>query len=252
MVKLNVYIARSGRCSRRKADALIKEGEVTVNGGIILHPWYNIKEGDRVEVRGKVLAAEDHAYIIFNKPYGVTSTVEDRFASRKVVDVVPKNMGRLYPVGRLDRMSRGLIILTNDGELCQKLTHPKFEIEKEYLVTIRGPAPDSLPAKLVNGAEDGGDFLSVKSADIAVNGGKRSVIRAIVCEGKKRHIRRLFLKLGLNVLDLKRVRIGNLLLGDMREGSFKILSRDYIYSKTLGAAERSVKDAREKDTRCRR
>jgi len=233
-MKLNVYIAKSGYCSRRKADILIKDGSVKVGKQVILEPWYNVKSGDSVSVGGRVLAVEDNVYIVFNKPYGVTSTVEDKFASRKIVDMVPKDKGRLYPVGRLDRMSRGLIIITNDGSLCQKLTHPKFEIEKEYVVTVRGAVTDNFPANLVNGVEDGGDFLSVRSAEIISKNEKKTVVRVIVCEGKKRHIRRLFSKLGASVLDLQRVRIGGLVLSHLKEGAFKMLKREEIYAKTLG------------------
>ena len=233
-MKLNVYIAKSGYCSRRKADTLIKEGSVKVGKQVILEPWYNVKSGDSVNVGGRVLAVENNVYIVFNKPYGVTSTVEDKFASRKIVDMVPKDMGRLYPVGRLDRMSRGLIIITNDGVLCQKLTHPKFEVEKEYVVTVRAAMPENFPAKLVNGVDEGGDFLSVKSAEVVSKNEKKTVISVIGCEGKNRHIRRLFSKLGASVLDLQRVRIGGLVLSHLKEGAFKMLKREEIYAKTLG------------------
>lgn len=262
-MKLNVYVAKSGHCSRRKAGILIRDGAVKVNGSVIREPWYNIIDGDKVVIGGKPLSVEKYVYIVFNKPYGVTSTVEDKFASRKIVDLVPKGMGRVYPVGRLDRMSRGLIILTNDGEFCQKLTHPKFEIEKEYRVTLRGPVADDLPGKLIKGVEEGGDFLSVRSASIGTTSEKRSVVKVIVCEGKKRHIRRLFSKLGFNVMDLQRVRVGDLCLGGLREGSFRTMEKEDIYLKALGAGkkeadlpaansrERSIKNGRQKDTRSR-
>lgn len=237
-MNLNVHIAKSGLCSRRKADNLIKEGSVTVNGVVVREPWRPVAAGDAVAVKGRALVTEKHVYIIFNKPYGVTSTVEDRHAEKKIVDLVPKSMGRVYPVGRLDKMSRGLIILTNDGELCNRLTHPRYEIEKEYYVTIAGRADEGLLSKLRKGVEDAGELLAVKFASIHSADEKRSCVNVVVCEGKKRHIRRLFLALGFRVLDLRRVRIGSLQLGSLKEGEYQVLTRDVIYKKTLGGRRR--------------
>lgn len=232
-MNLNAYVAKSGYCSRRKAATLIKEGKVKVGGVPVLEPWYTINGPQVVTVEGKTLAIERHAYIIFNKPRGVTSTVADRFASKKIVDLVPKGMGRVYPVGRLDLMSRGLIILTNDGELCYRLTHPKFEIEKEYLISVHGKVADDALGGLKSGLEEGGDLLKVKSAAIQSSGAERSVIKVVVCEGKKRHLRRLFSKAGFSVMDLQRVRIGGLGLGGLKEGQYSIMDRDAIYAKAL-------------------
>lgn len=232
-MNLGAYIAKSGYCSRRKAAVLIKEGKVKVSGTQIREPWYTIKGTDAVTVEGKALAVEDNVYIVFNKPRGVTSTVEDRFAPKKIVDLVPKNLGRVYPVGRLDRMSRGLIILTNDGGLCYRLTHPKFGVEKEYLVSVRGKAADAALAGLKAGMEEGGDILKVKSAVIQSSDDKLSIIKVIVCEGKKRHLRRLFSEAGFDVADLQRVRIGGLRLGRLKEGRYIIMDKDAIYAKAL-------------------
>jgi len=233
-MNLSAYIARCGFCSRRKAGVLIKEGKVRVNGVITIQPWRRVGDGDAVVVNGAPLAAERYTYLMYNKPYGVTATVDDKFAAKKIVDMVPKDLGRLYPVGRLDRMSRGLIILTNDGDLCNKLTHPRFEVEKEYVVTVKGRVDASIIKKLTDGVEEGPDFLSVKNAAIKSTDDKRSTFQVIVCEGKKRHIRRLFSKLGHSILDLRRVRIGGLQLGDLKEGAYKALDARTIYRKTLG------------------
>lgn len=228
-MNLNIYIARSGYCSRRKASLLIKDGKVKIDGVPVREPWYDVNESNLVTVNDRLLAAEKHVYLIFNKPCGVVSTVSDRFATTKVVDFVPKSMGRLFPVGRLDRDSSGLMILTNDGELCHRLTHPKFEVEKEYVVTISGRAEKRIVDRLIKGVREGGDILRVRSAMILSTKNNRSVIRAIICEGKKRHLRRLFSELGFNVVGLRRVRIGSLNLGALKEGQYRMATRQEIY-----------------------
>lgn len=227
-MNLNVFIAKSGYCSRRDATVLVKEGKVSVNGKIALEPWLAIGEKDSVKVKGRLLRAEKNVCLIFNKPKGVTSTVEDPFASKKVVDYIPKRFGRVYPVGRLDKESRGLMILTNDGELCYRMTHPKFEVDKEYIVTVKGRVADGVLGKLRCGIREGDDLLRVRSAYIEKSSAERSAVKVIIREGKKRHIRRLFECLDFEILDLVRVRIGNLRLGDLREGEFRIVDRKSI------------------------
>lgn len=232
-MQLNVFMAKSGYCSRRKADELIKKGRVTVNGTKTLQPWAAINKNNTVAVDKTSLSPKKGVYIVFNKPRGVTTTLQDRFASKKIVDFIPKRFGRVYPIGRLDKSSRGLIILTNDGHLCYNLTHPKFEVEKEYLVVVEGRFNDTITGKLKAGVREGGDTLRVRSAEFEKSDADRFKIRVIACEGKKRHLRRLFEGLGLTVLDLCRTRIGNLRLGDLKEGRFKVIEKDIIYSLTL-------------------
>ena len=232
-MNLNVYIARCGHCSRRKADACIKEGRVAVNGVTMVAPWTRVRPDDQVVLDGKPVSAENYVYIIFNKPAGVTSTVEDVFAKKKIVDLIPKSLGRVYPVGRLDLLSRGLIILTNDGDLCYRLTHPRFGIEKEYHVTMRGKADEKLLSRLKRGVKDDGDHLKVRSARIVSATEKRSTLTVVVCEGKKRHLRRLFTALDATVIDLMRLRIGGLQLSSLKEGTFKLIDKDVLYKKTL-------------------
>ena len=232
-MKLNVHISRSGYCSRRNAALLIKEGRVTVNGKTISEPWLEVNPGDKVSVNKKLLVQEQkHVYLVFNKPKGVTVTLDDPFAEKKITDFIPKGLGRVFPVGRLDKFSRGIIILTNDGELCYQLTHPKFEIEKEYLVTVKGALDEKVLLKLKSGIREDGDMLKVKSAYMVKSNDDKSVIKVVVCEGKKRHLRRLFWGLEMDVIDLKRVRIGHLELGGLKEGNFKIIDQKTIYSLT--------------------
>jgi 23S rRNA pseudouridine2605 synthase len=229
-MKLNLFIAKGGYCSRRNAALLIKDGKVTVNGRAVLEPWYEVQDGDAVKADGKLLNTEKQVYILFNKPRGVTATCEDKFAEEKITDLIPKRFGRVYPVGRLDKNSRGLIILTNDGDLCHRFTHPKFEIEKEYLVTIEGDAEETIIKRLMKGVEDYGEILRVKSASIARRWLNKTQLDVIICEGKKRHLRRLFEALGYKVLDLLRIRIGRVHLGDLKEGRLKLVDKKFIYS----------------------
>ena len=229
-MNLNVYLAKSGVCSRRDAAVLIKEGKVTVNGKPVIEPWCKVGPKDAVKVRGKLLRQEHSVYILLNKPKGVTSTVEDKFAESTVVDCIPKKYGRVYPVGRLDKPSRGLILLTNDGDLCYRMTHPKFAVEKEYLVTVKGKVGQELLGRLKKGVRDGEDMLRVKEAYLAYADASRSRLKIVACEGKKRHLRRMLEDLGCEVLDLIRVRIGALHLGRIKEGKFIVIDKDTAYS----------------------
>jgi len=227
-MNLNAFISKSGFCSRRKAALLVKEGQVTVNGRVVTEPWYDVKAGDVVRSGAQTIASSREVYIVLNKPKGVTSTLDDRFAQKMIADLIPRKFGRVYPVGRLDRDSRGLIIMTNDGDLCHSLTHPKFEVEKEYVVTIKGEAEPSVIRRLKKGVEDEGDILKVKEAIIEKTFANKTAIKVVICEGKKRHLRRLFGRLGLDVVDLVRIRIGGFGLGDLRDGRFKILDKETL------------------------
>ena len=228
-MRLNAFIAKSGICARRQAAELVKEGRVKVGGKTILEPWHEVADADNVAVGGRRIRIEDKAYFILNKAKGITSTAKDRFAEKKITDIVPKKYGRLYPVGRLDRESRGLVILTNDGELCYRLTHPKFEVEKEYRVVIKGGLDLSKLSVLKDGINDEGEILKVKSYFVINSKKDKTELGVIISEGKKRHLRRLFKRIGLAIIDLVRIRIGGLKLGDLREGSFRKMSKDEIY-----------------------
>ena len=228
-MRLNAFIAKTGFSSRRNATLLIKDGRVRVNGDVVIKPWLEIGENDALEIDGKPVRLERERYIIFNKPIGVTSTVRDKFASKKVVDYIPKSFGRVYPVGRLDKDSRGLLILTNDGQLCYRATHPKYEIEKEYEVVLRGRVTNRDIEKFKRGVLDGDDILRVKTAKIRSVDEGSTTMSAVICEGKKRHLRRLLENSGFPVSDLKRVRIGQIKLGALREGQFRLIDKASAY-----------------------
>lgn len=232
-MRLNAFIARAGYCSRRNATLFVKDGKVKVGGKVLLEPWYVVGEGDAVSVNGKLLHAENNLYFIVNKPKGVTATVEDVHALKKVTEIVPKRYARLYPIGRLDKDSRGLIMLTNDGDLCYQLTHPKFEVEKEYVVTVKGSLDEDSMKRLKSGVFDEGDMLKVKSYSGVKKSGDHTTLHVVIAEGKKRHLRRLFKALGNPVIDLKRIRIGDLRLGEIREGGFEKIDKETAYRLAL-------------------
>ncbi len=227
-MRLNLFIAKTGIASRRKADSLIKEGKVEVNGKGVYQPFFSVQPTDIVKVSGKQLKIADNLYVLLHKPRGVTTTLADKFAKKTVIDLLPKQLKSVYPVGRLDKDSSGLLILTNDGDLCYRVTHPKFEIEKEYLIKVSGKLSGDGCKRAVIGVVEQGEHLSVKQATVIKTVGNTTFCRVVVCEGKKRHIRRLFKKLGFVVLELKRLRIGGLKLGDLPEGKFKVLSSQEI------------------------
>jgi len=239
-MRLNLFIAKSGYASRRKADCLIKEGKVKVNNKEAFKPFLQVSDKDKVEVEGKTLRLKEHIYILFNKPKGVTTTLSDKFALKKVIDFFPKKFfvrgeptsgGKgIYPVGRLDRQSCGLLILTNDGDLCYRLTHPKFSIEKEYLAEFKGKISPGDCQRAKNGLNLEGEHLKVKSIRVLSSQENRTLCKVVISEGKKRHLRRLFKALGFLVGELKRVRIGRLTLGSLKTGKYRLMEGKKIYS----------------------
>jgi len=229
-MRLNLFIAKSGYASRRKADCLIKEGKVKVNNKGVLKPFLQVSNKDKVEVEGKALRPKEHIYILFNKPKGVTTTLSDKFALKKVIDFFPKKFKGVYPVGRLDRQSCGLLILTNDGDFCYRLTHPKFSIEKEYLVELKGQISPGDCQRAKDGLNLDGEHLKVKSIRVLSSRENRTLCKVVISEGKKRHLRRLFKALGFLVRELKRVRIGRLVLGSLRTGKYRLIEGKEMYS----------------------
>ncbi|NLE91152.1 MAG: rRNA pseudouridine synthase [Elusimicrobia bacterium] len=227
-MRLSLFIAKSGHASRRKADLLIADGKVRVNGRVVREPYFQVGPEDSVETGGKRLSVVEKLYLALNKPEGVTTTLEDRFADKKVTDLLPEKFRGVFPVGRLDKNSSGLLILTNDGDLCYRLTHPRFEVEKEYVIRVSGFVPDDVDIRARKGVIEGGEHLKALSALIIKRDKKSTLCRVVVCEGKKRHIRRLFLGLGFPVLELKRVRIAGLRLGDLKAGEYRVITKEMI------------------------
>jgi len=211
MMRLNKFLASVGVSSRRGADRLIENALVTINGKVA-------KLGDKVTGKEKILVdgqeiktAENKEYIMLYKPVGIVSTASDEIGRQNVVDLV-KSKNRLYPVGRLDKNSEGLILLTNDGELALRLTHPKFHLEKEYEVEC-----------------DRNIFKNkIKVGINKIIWAEKNKMKMVMYEGKKRQIREMCWKAGLRVKILKRIRIGNLKIGDLTPGQSRHLTAQEV------------------------
>jgi len=228
-IVLQKFIAQSGYCSRRKAESFIVNEKVLVNGEIA-HLGMRVDENDEVKICGKKIEPETKKkYVILNKPTGYTCTNRS-FKNEKNVFNLVKVDERLFVVGRLDKNSRGLVLLTNDGELTQKLTHPSFEHEKEYevqlLINNLQFSIKDIIKKVKAGIDIGDNDGVVKVKDIRHLGENK--FRVILTEGKKRQLRRMFGVLGYRVESLTRVRIGKIELGDLKEGEWKYIKKEEI------------------------
>jgi 23S rRNA pseudouridine2605 synthase/23S rRNA pseudouridine2604 synthase len=223
-IRLQKYMAECGVASRRAAEKLIAAGKVKINGRIARIGAKIDPASDKVMVNGKLLRhKEKKVYLKLNKPIGVVSACSDQ-KEMTVVDLIKDIPGRLYPVGRLDMGSEGLMILTNDGELADRLMHPRYEHEKEYEVTVRGPLTSAQIEKLERGIIlDSRKTLPVK---IRRAGDRR--FRVILREGRKRQIRRMMEAVGNKVSRLKRIRIKNIRLGDLATGKYALLTTSEI------------------------
>ena len=218
----------SGLCSRRQAEELIRNGRVRVNGALALLGEQADPKKDKITINGRLLPEiEKKVYIMLNKPMGYTCT-NRRFHNEKNIFELVDLPVRLFAVGRLDKDSHGLVLLTNDGDLTQKLSHPKFGSEKDYEVKIRDEVinPDMVIKKLLGGVDIGEDdgMVRAKKAKYLQN----ELFIITLNEGKKRQIRRMFETLGTQVSDLKRTSLGGLSLGDLPEGRWDYLSEEEI------------------------
>jgi pseudouridine synthase len=223
--RLNKYIAQSGVCSRRKADEMIATGKVKINGAIVKELGVTVdEEQDQVEVNGQQLSLQtEKIYLALNKPLGYISGAHT-WQGESVLDLV-KIKERVYPVGRLDKDSHGLLILTNDGDFAYKLTHAKFGHEKEYKVMFNQP----LTLKDIQAMEGGMEIDDQQIQPIKILNIKGSQANLVLKEGVNRQIRRMAEVLGLRVKDLERVRVGKLKLGDLKQGEYrKIKPQDVI------------------------
>lgn len=226
-IVLQKFIAESGYSSRRKAEEFIRNGKVTVNG-VKAELGQRVKSSDGVKVNGKLLKIENEKkYIILNKPKGYTCTNRKFKGEKNVFDLV-KTSERLYVVGRLDKDSKGLVLLTNDGALTQKMTHPKFRHEKEYVVRIANCElrVENIINKFKKGVNIGEESGVVRAKDVKYL--QNDQFRLILTEGKKRQIREMFKAVGCKVVDLERVRVGNLELGNLKAGKWEYINKNNI------------------------
>jgi 23S rRNA pseudouridine2605 synthase len=221
MVRLNRFLAAAGVGSRRHCDELISAGRVTINGKTCTD--FSAQPGgrDHVKVDGKLIHVAPALTIMLHKPAGFVSTRRDPHVRDTVFDLLPAKFSRLFSIGRLDAQTEGLLLLTNDGELAQRLTHPRYKIEKEYEVTLDRPWDAALAPKLLRGI-----FLDGQRATIArLHSVSPTRLRVVLRQGIKRQIRRMFDAVGYHVKHLLRIRIGNLRLGDLPRAHWRALTK---------------------------
>lgn len=223
MMRLNKFLAQAGVASRRKADEMIKEGQFKVNGEVVRELGRQIDEQqDEVSWRGRIIKVQSRrVYIALNKPVGIVSSATNR-QGQSVVDLVDTEE-RLYPVGRLDKDSSGLIILTNDGDFALAVSHPNHHLDKEYIVYLDQP-PTKRDLEKLNGMEIDGKKL----APVSVVEHRARVVRLILRQGINRQIRRQFGQLGYGVMRLERVRIGRLKLGRLAPGQWRHIKPEEV------------------------
>lgn len=230
--RLNKVLAELGLGSRRSVDKLIESGSVFVNN-VQATLGQKVSPGDGITVEGKNIVRKPTEKIIitFNKPAGVTTTKSDPFAKVTVMDYLPKQLQHLYPVGRLDKNSRGLLLLTNDGDLALQLEHPRYNHEKEYVVHFKATVKKSIESFHQDMHRLSHEIVAkhAQSKPITINhphfmpATQSGEANIILTEGKKRQIRELFREIGYFVTDLQRIRIGRVTLDDLKEGEYRIV-----------------------------
>ncbi|MCX7674811.1 MAG: rRNA pseudouridine synthase [Bdellovibrionaceae bacterium] len=227
-MRLNRFLAQAGVASRRKADELIEEGLVQINGRTVYELGVSVDpKQDQVKVRGKLIKPESLRYFVFYKPRQVMTTMADPEGRPCVADYFRNIKEKVFPVGRLDWDSEGLLIVTNDGDYAQKVLHPSAEVTKTYLVKLNDTPSEKDFEKLKRGVSiPEGGRVRAKEVSFAQHGTSpdKAWVRIIVTEGKKHQVRQMFFKLGYDVLRLKRVAIGRLKLGSLKPGEMKSIS----------------------------
>lgn len=232
-MRINKYLASSGIASRRESDKLVQDGRVTVNGKVV-SLGVEVSDSDKVCVDGKPVSIKKNEYYILNKPKGYICSVSDDRGRKTVLDLMPKNIGRIYPVGRLDCDSEGLLILTTDGELAQHLTHPSNNVPKTYLVKVEGRLTESDLNPIRSGIEIDGYVTKKSKANIVETNKDFTKAHITIYEGKNREIRKMFSAIGKEVSLLKRIKIGELSLKGLDRGEYrKLTNHEVEYLKSI-------------------
>ncbi len=235
MIRLQKYLAERGIASRRKCEELIELGRVSVDGVTITEMGFKINGNEQVHVNGKLVQnKEKHEYIMLHKPEGYITTSHDQFERPTVLDLVTDTESRLFPVGRLDYDTSGLLLLTNDGDLTFKLTHPKHDVTKTYIARVVGIPTKAEIDKLEKGLVIDGIKLSPCKCFIVNSSENESSLKIIIHEGKNRQVRKMCDAIGHRVVGLKRIATGDIVLGELEKGRYRHLTEDeVIYLKNL-------------------
>lgn len=227
-IRLNKYIASCGLCSRRQADEYILAGKVKVNGKTITEMGFTVSPKDEITVDNKKLVTQKLTYIKYYKPAGYITTMSDEKGRKTIYDILPEEVHHLKPVGRLDKDSTGLLILTNDGELINQLTHPSLKIPKTYRVVAEGRVTAANLQTMADGIEIEKGQIAYAEARIADFEGKNTVLEIILYQGLNRQIRKMLDFLGHKVISLKRLTCANIDLLGLKRGQFKYLKPKQI------------------------
>lgn len=224
MMRINKYIAHSGYTSRRKADELIFKGKVKLNGQTIKEPGIQVNDNDLVAIDGKVLSIEKKFYIKLYKPIGFITSNFDPYNEKDLNDLVDIDK-RFFAAGRLDKDSEGLLIITNDGEFTNNLIHPKFKLDKEYIVKVDSKLSKNQENEFENGLDIGN---GEKTSDAKIEYLGNNVYKVIIHQGYNRQIRRMFKVLGKKVIALKRIKIGKISLSDLKEKEYRYFDSEEL------------------------
>lgn len=236
-VSLRVFLSHNGVSSRRKATEIIQSGRATLNGRIVKEPSTPVDpDKDHITFDGKIVKAQKFSYILLNKPQGCVTTRADEHAQKTVMDILPENFQHLVPVGRLDKDTEGLLLLTNDGDLVFRLTHPKFDVDKTYLVLIGGKLVPEKKQRLQAGVVIEG----YQTAPCRIHGvkdmGDQSEFLITIHEGRRRQVRLMMKAVGSSVRYLKRVQQGPLGIGDLPAGRWRELTAEEVKQLKAAAA----------------
>jgi 23S rRNA pseudouridine2605 synthase len=231
MVRLQKLLSEAGVASRRAAEVLIKEGRVRVNNRVVTELGTKVDpDHDLVAVDDQPVRVRRKVYVMMNKPPGFICTRSDPEQRRTVMELLPPEWANVYPVGRLDRESEGLLFLTNDGEFALRLTHPRYGVRKIYLATVEGEVPKLVAGKLVKGVEHEGELLKAEKAKVLSANHSHSVLELELAEGRNREVRRMLEACGFTVVRLVRVQVGKIRLGELRPGKWRTLTGPEIKS----------------------
>lgn len=228
-MRLAKYLANAGIASRRKCEELIADGRVTVNGKIIITPAFNVTPvQDTVCYEGKKVEQSTLQYYVFNKPAGYICSAKDQHAKHLIYDLLPEYMHSMFYVGRLDKDTEGLLILTNDGDLAQGITHPSHEIEKHYIAECAGEFTQRIADRMLDGIVDDGEFLHAKKVELIKQREESAIVEIVLTEGRKREVRRICAATGFDVIRLARISVGNIRLGRLAAAQYRPMTDEEI------------------------